>query len=129
MRLFIVFGSSLIVDEPSHRIIAMQVFRVRGKEFQRLEPESGYAFWRVVEVDIEPICLVVVLHVAKNVVVHVTEELDFWLNAPVVFCVCEGRVVVEHARIPAAHLMVGDHVRVLDVVFFENLGRLFEEVH
>ena len=35
----------------------------------------------------------------------------------------------EEAAVPAAHLVVGDLVRVLNVVFFEDLDRLLEEVH
>ena len=129
VRFLVVFRSSLVVDEPSHGVVAVQVFWMRSEELQSLEPERGYAFWRVVKVDVEPVGLVMVLHVAEHIVINVAEKFNFGFDAPVVFCVCEGGVVVEHARIPAAHLMVRDHVGVLDVIFFEDLGRLLEQVH
>lgn len=99
-----------------------------GEEFQRLEPEGGYAFGGVVEVDVEAVGLVVVGHVAENVVVNVAEEFNLRLHAPVIFCVRKGRVVVEHAGVPAAHLVVGFEVGVLDVVLSEDAGGFFEEV-
>ena len=80
---------------------------MRREEFERLEPEGGYALGGVVEVDVEAVGLVVVGHVAENVIVDVAEELDLGLHTPVVFGVRERWVVVEHARVPAAHLVVG----------------------
>ena len=66
-------------------------------------------------------------HVAENVIVDVAEELDLGLDAPVVFGVRERWVVVEHARVPAAHLVVGFEVGVLDIVFFEDAGGFFKK--
>lgn len=60
----------------------------------------------VVEVDCEAICLVVVLHEAKDVVVDIAEEVDIGLYTPVVLHVCQSGVFVEHSRVPAAHLVV-----------------------
>ena len=128
MRLLVVFGPALGVHKPAHRIVVVEVLGVRGKEFECLEPEGGDALWAVVEVDVEAVGLVVVGHVAEDVIVHVAEELDLRLDAPVVLRVFERRVVVEEAAVPAAHLVVGDTVRVLDVVLFQDPGRLFEEV-
>ena len=59
-----------------------------------------------------------VLHVAEDIVVDITEEFDFGLDAPVVADVFEGRVVVEEAAVPPAHLMVRFHSRILHIVFF-----------
>ena len=69
-----------------------------------------------------------VLHVAEDVVVDVAEEVDLGFDAPVVTGVEEGGMLVEHAAVPAAHLVVGIFVGVLDVLFFEDLGGFFEEV-
>ncbi len=35
---------------------------------------------------------------------------------------------VEEAAVPATHLVVGDHVAVLDFLLFEELGGFLEEV-
>jgi hypothetical protein len=128
MCLFVVVGSRFAVDEPPHSVVLVQVFRVCSEKFQRLEPEGRDAFRGVVEVDVEAVGLVVVRHVAEDVVVDVAEELDLWLHAPVVFCVRERGMVVEHAGVPAAHLVVGFEVGVLDVVLLEDAHRFFEEV-
>ena len=85
----------------------MHVFGMCGDEFFRLRPQGGNALWRVVEVDGEAVGLVVVLHPAENVIVDFTEEVDFGLDTPVVADVFESGVSVEHAAVPAAHLVVG----------------------
>ena len=78
-----------------------------GDEFLRLRPQGGNALRCVVEVDGETVGFIVVLHPAENVIVDVAEEMDFGLDAPVVADVFEGGVFVEHAAVPAAHLVVG----------------------
>ena len=85
----------------------MHVFRVCGDEFLRLGPQGGYALRRIVKVDGEAVGLVVVLHPAENVVIDFAEEVDFGLDSPVVADVFESGVFVEHAAVPAAHLVVG----------------------
>ena len=85
----------------------MHVFGMCGDEFLRLGPQGGNALRRIVEVDGEAVGLVVVLHPAENVVVDFTEEVDFGLDSPVVADVFESGVFVEHAAVPAAHLVVG----------------------
>ena len=82
----------------------------------------------VVQVDGEAVCFVAVGHVAEHVVVDVAEEVDLGLHAPVIPRVSEGRVMVEKAGVPAAHLVVGDQVPILDVLFFEYLRRFDEQV-
>ena len=83
---------------------------------------------RVVEVDGEAVGLVAVLHKAEDIIVDVAEEVNLWLNTPVVLHVLEGGVVVEQTRVPAAHLVVAQHVRVLDVVFLEDICALAEQI-
>ena len=128
MGLFIMRGPCLAVDEPLHGVLGVQVLRVGGEELDGLGPERGDRLGRVVQVDVEAVRLVVVLHVAEDVVVDVAEELHLGLHAPVVERVLEGGVVVEEAAVPAAHLVVGFFARVLYVVFAEDLGALFIEV-
>ena len=83
---------------------------------------------RVVEVDGEAVGLVAVLHEAEDVVVNVAEEVNLWLDAPVVLHVFESWVFVEHARVPAAHLVVAQHVRVLNIVLLEDVCALDKQV-
>jgi hypothetical protein len=70
----------------------------------------------------------VVLHVTEYVVVDVTEELDFGFDAPVIPVVFQGGVVVEQSAVPTAHLVVGDFVRVLNLVFEKYLGGFLVEL-
>jgi hypothetical protein len=58
-----------------------------------------------------------VRHKTEDVVIHVTEEVNFWLYSPVVLHVCQSRVFVEEPTVPSAHLMVGLQGSVLYVVF------------
>ena len=84
----------------------MHIFRMRGDKFLRLRPQGRNAVWRIIEIDSEPVGFIVVLHPAENVIIDVAEEMDFGLNAPIVADVFEGGVFVEHAAVPAAHLVV-----------------------
>ena len=84
----------------------MQVLRVRRYEFQSLRPQSRNRLGRIVEVDGKTVGLVVIFHIAENVVVDVAEEMDLGLHPPVVAGVGQGWVFVEHAAIPATHLVV-----------------------
>lgn len=99
-----------------------------GEEFRGLGPESWDRFGRIVEVDGKSVGLVVVCHVAEDVVVDVAEEMDLGLYSPVELCVCERRMLVEEPGVPAAHLVVGFHGAVLDVVLFENFGGFLEDL-
>lgn len=123
-------GAALLVLEPGAGGEGF-VFVVLGMCFEELEgfgPEGGDALGRVVQVDGEAVSLVVVVHVAEDVVVDVAEEVHIGLDAPVVARVLQGWVPVEEAAVPAAHLVVGDHVAVLDALLREHLGALPEEV-
>ena len=128
VRLHIDVGASLVVDEPVHRVVLGEMFGVGCQKFDRFGPQARDGLGRVEQVDVEAVCLVVVLHVPEDVVVDVAEELDFRLHAPVVLDVLEGRVAVEHAAIPPAHLVVGHLARVLHFVLGENFSRLFVEL-
>lgn len=101
---------------------------MRCHEPLRLGPQGWDRLGRIVEVDGEAVGLVVVLHVAEDIIIDVAEEVDVGLDAPVVAGTEEGGVVVKKAAVPAAHLVVGVQIAVLYVLFFENFGGLFEEV-
>lgn len=124
----IVFRPPLTIDHPLLRVILMHIFRMCGDEPFRLRPQGGNALRRIVEVDGEAVGLIVVLHPAENVIVDFTEEVDFGLDPPVVADVFESRVFVEHAAVPAAHLVVGYQGAVLDFLLFEHLCGFIEEI-
>jgi hypothetical protein len=50
------------------------------------------------------------------------------LDAPVVAYVLEGRVLVEEAAVPTAHLVVRQLAGVLHAVLLEDLGRLVKDL-
>ena len=106
VRFHVMFRPPLTINHPLLRTILMHIFRMRSDEFLRLRPQGGNAVWRIIEIDSEAVGLVVVLHPAENIVIDVAEEVDFGLDAPVVADVFEGGMFVEHAAVPAAHLVV-----------------------
>lgn len=112
-----VLGTSHVIRNPLPHVVVTEVRRVGGEESLSLGPKGRDTLWCVVEVDGETVGLVAILHVPENIVVDVAEELDIGLDTPVVAVACEGRVLVEHAAVPATHLMVGDLGAVLDVLF------------
>lgn len=126
--LFVMVRPLLAVTQPTQGAVVVDVLWVLGHELERLGPEGGDGFGRVVQVDGEAVGFVVVGHVAEDVVVDVAEEVDFGLHAPVVARGGEGGVFVEHAAVPAAHLVVRGEVGVLHSLLFEDVGRFFEEV-
>lgn len=101
---------------------------MRRKELLRLGPKRRDTLGSVKQIDRKTVCLVVVLHVAKHVVVDVTEELNLGFNAPVVAGVLEGWVLVEHATVPATHLVVGQLFAVLDALLLQHRRRLFDDI-
>lgn len=92
-----------------------------GEKLGRLRPESGNRGGGIVEVDREAVRLVVVLHEAEDVVVDVAKEVHLGLDAPVVLCIGQGGMLVKQTTVPAAHLMVGHLVGILNVVLLEDL--------
>lgn len=121
---YVVFRPSLAINDPFSRIVLVQVLRVCCHELSGLWPQGWHGLRRIVQVDREAVGLVMIVHPAENVVVNVAEEVYFWLHAPIVADVLERWVFVEHATVPAAHLMIGYHGTVLNLLFFEHLGRL-----
>lgn len=113
----VVVRPPLAIDNPLSRIIWMLVFRMRRHKFLGLGPQRWYTLGCIIEIDGETVSLVVILHPAKDVVVYVAEEMHLWLNAPIVAYVFEGWVFVEHAAVPAAHLVIGHEGPVLYVLF------------
>lgn len=102
----VVLGTLDVVRHPLVGTVLVDIVRVLGEELLRLGPQRRQRLGVVVQVDGEAVCLVIVLHVAEDIVVDVAEEVHLGLDAPVVTHVLEGRLLVEHAAVPAAHLMV-----------------------
>ena len=128
IRFHVVFRPPLTIDHPLLRVVLVHVFGMCGDEFFRLGPQGGNAIRRIVEVDGEAVGLVVVLHPAENVIIDFTKEVDFGLDTPVVADVFKSGVFVEHAAVPAAHLVVGYQGPVLDFLLFEHLCGFVEEI-
>ena len=120
----VVLGAVAGVGQPLHGVVLMDEVGMVGEELLRLGPESGKALGGVVEVDGVPVGLIVILHPPEDVVVDVAEEVDLGLDAPVIANVFKGRVLVEHATVPTAHLVVGWHVPVLYIILLEHLRGL-----
>ena len=92
-----------------------------------LGPERWDGLGVVVQGYGEAVGFVVVSHVAEDIIVDVAEEVHFGLDPPVVASVGKGGVFVEHAAVPATHLVVGDEAAILDILFFEHCGGFLEE--
>ena len=119
---------SRAVLQPLPCIVFVLILRMGGQEFQRLGPQGWDALRGIVQIDGEAVGFVAIGHVAEDIVVDVTEEVNFGLHAPIITRIGKGRVVVEEAGIPTAHLVVGDHISVLDALFFKYEGGFGEEV-
>lgn len=102
---------------------------MRGKESLSLGPEIRDTGGRIEEINGKTVGKVVVLHVPEHVVVDIAEKLDLGLNTPIVAVLLERGMLVEHATIPATHLVVGQFVAVLDSLLLKDIRRLFEELH
>ena len=126
VRFDIVFRPSLAIYHPLSRTILVQVFWMCRHELFSLWPQGWYGLRRIVKVDRKAVGLVVVAHPAENIVVNIAEEVYFRLHAPIVTDILKGRVFVEHATIPTAHLMVRYHGTVLNFLLFEHLGGLIK---
>ena len=116
VRLFVMLWPGFTVNQPLHCVVLVKELWVRSEKFDRLGPERRYRLGRVVQIDVETVGFVVIFHVSEDIVVDVAEELDFWFNAPVVTDVFQCRMMVEHATIPATHLMVGLFGGILNIV-------------
>lgn len=127
--IFGVLWSQLVVCQPVQHIVVGQISGVCGKELLRLWPESWDTLGSVEKVDGETVCDVAVFYESEHIVVNVTEELNLGLDTPIVTVVLKGRVLIEQATVPAAHLMVGYLVAILNALLLQHLGGLAEEVH
>ena len=116
-------GTVRAVGDPAEGVVGVEILLShagRCEEALCFRPERGDGEGRVVEVYGEAVGLITVGHIAEDVIVDVAEEVDVGLDAPVEIHVGEGGVVREEARIPAAHLVVGYLVGVLNAVFGED---------
>lgn len=95
VSLDVVFWPSLAVRQPFSGIVLDLVLWMRRQEFEGFWPKGGNRLWCIVKVDGEPICLVVVIHIAEDIVVDITEKMNLGLDTPVVADVFQGRVMIE----------------------------------
>lgn len=116
MRFVRILRSPMAILKPFPRIILVYIFGVIRDEFESLWPECFNRFGGVVDVYVKTVCLVVIGHPSKNVVVNVAEEVNIGLDAPVVLVVGEGWVLGKEPAVPSAHLMVGLLLHVLHAV-------------
>lgn len=69
-------------------------------------PEVWDRLGRIVEVDSEAVCLIAIVHVAKDVIVDVAEEMNIGFHAPIVLHVRQSWMMWEESGIPATHSMI-----------------------
>lgn len=124
----VVFWALDAIREPVDGGIFVDIIGMVGKELGSLGPKGRQSLGVVVERNGEAVCLVVVLHIAEHVVVYVAEEMNLRLDTPVPASVLERRVLVEHAAVPPAHLVVRHHVCVLYSLLLEGRGGCVEHV-
>ena len=124
----IVSRPAFAVLEPVDGAVLMDVFVVGGEEFLGFRPERRYTLRRVVNIDGETISLVVVGHVPEYIIVDRTEEMNLRFHAPVVPIFLQRRVLVEESAVPSAHLMIRQHVGVLNVLFGEEICGFGDEI-
>ena len=129
VRFLVVLWPPLAVFQPLPCAVRMHVVFMIRNELLSLGPERCDALGAVVEIDVEAVGLVVVLHPAEDVVVDIAEEIHVWLDAPVVLHVLEGGVLGKETRVPAAHLVVGDFVHVLHFLFSQEGHGFSEQIH
>lgn len=103
-----------VVAEEAQRVVLGDVLGVVLDELLGALPERGDRVNVLVQAQHERVLLLVLGHEAEGVVVHVAEELDAGLDAPVVLVVEHERLVEEEARLEAAHVAVADGVAVDD---------------
>ena len=120
----IVIRPMKFIGQPAHGVVGMDVFRVGGQEFDRFGPESRDALGTVVDVDVEAVRLVVILHPTKDVVVDVAEEMNLGLHSPVVSHIGQCGMSEEKAAVPPTHLMIGTLRGVLYVLLLQDLNGL-----
>lgn len=128
VSLVIVHRPSLLVSQPVKRVRLRERMFVVGQEIEGFRPETCNRLWTVVQSDREAVGFVVIAHVAEDIVVNIAEEMHVRLHTPVVLHVEQSRVLVEHAAIPAAHLVVALHACVLHALIGEQLRALLHHI-
>lgn len=113
------------VQEPVEVRLGVDELRVRVDEAHGAGPEAGEGAGVVEDVHGEAVLDVVVAGEAEDVVVDVAEEVHVGLDAPVKVVVEQPRVLVEEARVPAAHVPVGYHPSLADA----DGAEIFQRVH
>lgn len=123
-----ILAALLVVLQPFDRAVRVRNVIVIGDELLCLGPETCDALGVVVQIDREAVSLVVVFHPPEDVVINVAEKVDVRLNSPVPPDILQCWVLVEHAAVPSAHLVVGSPAHVLHALLFEDLDGLLVQV-
>ena len=106
VRLLVVLRPPLAIFEPFARIVGVYVVWMVVEELLRLRPQCRDTLGTIVDVDVEAVGLVVILHPCKDIVVDIAEEVDVRFDPPVVLHTFQCWMLAKHAAIPSAHLMV-----------------------
>jgi len=128
MGLFVVLRATLLVRQKLHSVVLVNVLGMFSDKLLRFGPQRRDRLGRVIQADGEAIGLVVVLHVAEDVVVDITEEVDVRLDAPVILHIGKGGMLIKHAAVPPTHLMVRYLVGILNLLVEEQLHRLLVKI-
>lgn len=80
----VVVPANRVVLQPFYGTIRMNVLWMICDKLLRRWPKSRNTLRAVVKVHGEAIGLVVILHVAEDIIVDIAEEVYIWLHAPIV---------------------------------------------
>lgn len=119
----VVVRSVSCIGYPFTSAILVDIVGMVGEELLSLGPNRRHRLRIVIEINGEAVSLVVVVHISEDIIIDVTEEMDLGFNSPVVACVLQSWVLVEEATIPSTHLVIGDHLRILNTLLLEDFGR------
>ena len=126
LAVIVVTASSAVgVKQPIEVSVRVDEFRMCVDEGAGAGPERREGAGVVEDVHVEAVFEIVVAHEAEDVIVDVAEEVDVRFDAPVPVEVAEAGVLVEEARVPAAHVPVGYHPAFADA----DGAEVFERVH
>jgi hypothetical protein len=69
-----VIRSAFRICQPFYGVVLVKILWMSGDKFHGFGPEGWEGIWAVVDVDDETVGLVVVFHVAEDIIVDVAEE-------------------------------------------------------
>lgn len=129
MRGLYVLRSSRPIFQPLPRIVLHLVIAVALQKLDSLRPQRRYTLRTIININVEAVCLVVVLHPGEHIIVDIAKEVDVGLHTPVVVEVCERGMLREKAGIPATHLVIRGFFHVLHFLFSKEGDGFGVEIH